>query len=265
MPSKDLADDTRARGWSPVRGIPPAARSEKTPESLHKGSTEFAGRVKKEHKPPTPRGSQSSGSTRIHGGNQHRSARDGMQAQRNQRHSRGGACSLNLPCRHGVEAPAPRVRATCDAHHLPAYLRARASRRAADYKTESERCFQPPDNFEPAEDEYGRPVRRLYSGRIKKRVRACARADARLRTPCYCCCCARNTEAAKAAARAAHGVRRAMCAAAVRGGRAAANDSSRRRGPSAVAVVRRVGGGRAHTRRVAPAHAQRSAALTLSL
>jgi hypothetical protein len=28
-----------------------------------------------------------------------------------------------------------------------------------------------PGNYAPIEDEYGRPVRRLYSGRIKKRVR----------------------------------------------------------------------------------------------
>ena len=42
----------------------------------------------------------------------------------------------------------------------------------ADFKTETERSFQNPDNFDPTEDEYGRPVRRLYSGRIKKRVRS---------------------------------------------------------------------------------------------
>ena len=40
----------------------------------------------------------------------------------------------------------------------------------ADFKTETEKSFQNPDNFDPIEDEYGRPVRRLYSGRIKKRV-----------------------------------------------------------------------------------------------
>ena len=39
-----------------------------------------------------------------------------------------------------------------------------------DFKTENERAFQKPDNFDPVEDEYGRPVRRIFSGRIKKRV-----------------------------------------------------------------------------------------------
>ena len=39
-----------------------------------------------------------------------------------------------------------------------------------DFKTENERSFQDPENFDPTEDEYGRPIRRLYSGRIKKRV-----------------------------------------------------------------------------------------------
>ena len=55
------------------------------------------------------------------------------------------------------------------ADHRRARLRVAAS---ADFKTETERSFQNPDNFDPTEDEYGRPVRRLYSGRIKKRVRA---------------------------------------------------------------------------------------------
>ena len=41
---------------------------------------------------------------------------------------------------------------------------------AADYKTETEKAFQDPRNHDPIEDEYGRPIRRLYSGRIKKRV-----------------------------------------------------------------------------------------------
>ena len=39
-----------------------------------------------------------------------------------------------------------------------------------DFKTENERAFQKPDNFDPVEGEYGRPVRRIFSGRIKKRV-----------------------------------------------------------------------------------------------
>jgi len=42
--------------------------------------------------------------------------------------------------------------------------------RSQDYKTEAERAFQDPDHHDPVEDEYGRPVRRVYSGRIKKRV-----------------------------------------------------------------------------------------------
>jgi hypothetical protein len=40
----------------------------------------------------------------------------------------------------------------------------------ADFRTTTERAFQNPDNHEPVEDEYGRPIRRLFSGRIKKRV-----------------------------------------------------------------------------------------------
>ncbi|KOO22441.1 hypothetical protein Ctob_002474 [Chrysochromulina tobinii] len=43
-------------------------------------------------------------------------------------------------------------------------------RRSHDYKTETEKAFQDPSNHDPIEDEYGRPIRRLYSGRIKKRV-----------------------------------------------------------------------------------------------
>ena len=122
------ADDTRPRGWTPTRGIPPAARTESTPEHLKKASSDFQGYVPKSQKPPTPRSVGNSGNTRIRGGPHQRSARDSMQAQRNQRHSRG------------------------------------------DVRTEAERSFRDPANFDPADDEYGRPVRQLYSGRIKKRV-----------------------------------------------------------------------------------------------
>ena len=70
------ADDTRPRGWTPTRGIPPAARTETTPEHLKKASSDFHGYVPKSQKPPTPRSVGNSGNTRIRGGQQQRSARD---------------------------------------------------------------------------------------------------------------------------------------------------------------------------------------------
>ena len=61
------------------------------------------------------------------------------------------------------------VRVRCCSLELTRVLRSPLAC-AADYKTETEKAFQDPRNHDPIEDEYGRPIRRLYSGRIKKRV-----------------------------------------------------------------------------------------------
>ena len=150
-------EDTQPRGWMPTRGIPPAARTEATPDSLKKGAKEFGGRVPKDQRPPSPRAHQNAGSTRIHGGAKERSAKEGLQSNRTHRHSRGGTSStqLGMPLLPSQRAPFYRPHCPC----------------CADFKTETERSFQTPENYDPVEDEYGRPVRRLFSGRIKKRVR----------------------------------------------------------------------------------------------
>ena len=158
-------EDTIPRGWSPVRGIPPAARTASTPDSLKKGGSDFSKQGAKAQRPPSPRSQQNSGSTRIHGGEKQRnSAKDSFQSSRNQRHTRGGAsCSLV------TMASAADVLTFA----IAPWPCACVCPRCADFKTETERSYQMPENFGPVEDEYGRPERRLFSGRIKKRVRFC--------------------------------------------------------------------------------------------
>lgn len=72
-------------------------------------------------------------------------------------------------------APPPLGPVWCEpVEWMPSLLRhstATVTNSCADFKTEAERSFQAPTNHEPVDDEYGRPVRRLYCGRIKKRVR----------------------------------------------------------------------------------------------
>ena len=118
----------QSKGWTPTRGIPPAARGAKdTREGLGTASNRTT--QSKARAQLSPRSAANSGGNRMRGGGQREpTKREEMQRQRTYRHQTG------------------------------------------NFKTEAEREFQDPANFPPTEDEYGRPVRRLFSGRIKKRV-----------------------------------------------------------------------------------------------
>ena len=115
-------------GWTPSRGIPPAAGSpnRNTPLPRHMQGTASSQRLSPRGPPRSPRGAPPKKTGPP-------SKKDVINDQRSSR------------------------------HHF------------RDFRTEAERSYQDPENFDPTEDEYGRPVRRLYSGRIKKRVRSARR------------------------------------------------------------------------------------------
>ena len=77
-------------GWSPSRGIPPAARSTKDKVDSHGFTKAATGERPTRKQPASPRSGGNAGATRVRGGVEVPSKRDGMQSTRTQRHTRGG-------------------------------------------------------------------------------------------------------------------------------------------------------------------------------
>ena len=78
-------------GWTPSRGIPPAARSSSVKTDAQGFTASATGARPTRKQPASPRSGGNAGASRVRGGVDVPSKRDGMQGTRTNRHSRGGA------------------------------------------------------------------------------------------------------------------------------------------------------------------------------